>query len=317
MPKMLIKVLLFPFVTLTVTQGYTSSYQVIRHQNFLIKYEIDSENMALKVVALLEKNVVKIEEFYDTTVNTPVSIIVTGSSADFEAYSNSSFPTWTGAAYLSSRDIILLKNPSWANQEIDFQREFVHELSHLYFDKKFGESEIPLWYNEGLAEYLSVGSVNLHSGLVLSNAIWAKSILPLGRIDSLLSFSKQKAELAYVQSLSAVMFLFDRLGNHENPNLFHQSIVEKGWANAFQQNVGMDLVDFEIAWYRHVDDKYRWLFILNVENLIWVALLLVLMIGMYLIRYRNKKILEKWEYEEQIHGFDSPDYSNFESGYKE
>jgi len=42
-----------------------------------------------------------------------------------------------------------------------------------------------------------------------------------------------------------------------------------------------------------------------------------LMIGMYLIRYRNKKILEKWEYEEQIHGFDSPDYSNFESGYKE
>lgn len=317
MPKMLIKVLLFPFVTLTVTQGYTSSYQVIRHQNFLIKYEIDSENMALKVVALLEKNVGKIEEFYDTTVNTPVSIIVTGSLADFEAYSNSSFPTWTGAAYLSSRDIILLKNPSWANQEIDFQREFVHELSHLYFDKKFGESEIPLWYNEGLAEYLSVGSVNLHSGLVLSNAIWAKSILPLGRIDSLLSFSKQKAELAYVQSLSAVMFLFDRLGNHESPNLFHQSIVEKGWANAFQQNVGMDLVDFEIAWYRHVDDKYRWLFILNVENLIWVALLLVLMIGMYLIRYRNKKILEKWEYEEQIHGFDSPDYSNFESGYKE
>ncbi len=174
-----------------------------------------------------------------------------------------------------------------------------------------------MWYNEGLAEYLSVGSVNLHSGLVLSNAIWAKSILHLGRMDSLLSFSKQKAELAYVQSLSAVMFLFDRLGNHENPNLFHQSIVEKGWANAFQQNVGMDLVDFEIAWYRHVDDKYRWLFILNVENLIWVALLLVLMIGMYLIRYRNKKILEKWEYEEQIHGFDSPDYSNFESGYKE
>jgi Peptidase MA superfamily len=317
MPKMLVQVLVFPLVTITITQGYTPSYQVMRHQNFLIKYEINSENMALKVVDLLDKNVGKMEGFYDITVNTPVSIIIAGSSEDFEAYSNSSFPTWTGATYLSSRDIILLKNPRWANQEIDFQREFSHELSHLYFNKRFGESEIPLWYNEGLAEYLSVGSINLHSGLVLSNAIWAKSILPFGRIDSLLSFSKQKAELAYVQSLSAVIFLFDRLADRENLNHFHQTIVEKGWANALQQDIGMDLVDFEIAWYRYVDHKYRWLFILNVENLIWVALLLILMIGMYLVRYRNKRILKKWEYEEQVHGLDNPDYSNFESGYKE
>ncbi|NIU01716.1 MAG: hypothetical protein GWN62_30000, partial [Aliifodinibius sp.] len=75
-------------------------------------------------------------------------------------------------------------------------------------------------------------------------------------------------------------------------------------------NVKKDEIDFEIAWYRYIEDKYRWLFILNLENLIWVALLLVLFLGMYLIRYRNKKILEKWEYEEQIYGFDNPHYSS-------
>ena len=193
----------------------------------------------------------------------------------------------------------------------------MHELSHLYLHKKFGENNIPLWYNEGLAEYLSVGSISLHSGLVLSNAIWAKSILPFNRIDSLLFFSKHKADLAYVQSLSAVLFLFDRLGDRESVDLFHQTILEKGWVHAFQQNMKMDQIDFEVAWYRYAEDKYRWLFILNAENLIWVVLLLVLIVGMYWIRYRNKKILKKWEYEEQIHGFDDADYSNFESGNKE
>jgi len=317
MTKRLINVIIFLFVFVTILQGNTYHFEMIRHQNFLIKYEITNENLALQVVGLLEQNSNKMEKFYDIDVNTPVSVVIVESLEDFDSYARSSLPTWTGAAYLSSQNIILLKNPTWSNPEINFQREFLHELSHLYFHKKFEGKDIPLWYNEGLAEYLSVGSIDLHSGLVLSNAIWAKSILPFDRIDSLLFFSKQKAELAYAQSLSAILFLYERLGNRENWNYFHQMILEKGWEPAFRENVKMDLIDFEVTWYHYIDDKYRWLFILNAENLIWVALLLVLIAGMYLVRYRNKKILKKWEYEEQIHGFDNPDYSNFESGYKE
>lgn len=317
MAKILIKVILLLFVPVTILLGDTPQHEMIRHRNFLIKYEITNESLALQVVRLLEQNMGRMERFYGIDVNTPVSVVILKSSEDFNSYAKSPLPTWSGAAYVSSQDIILLRNPTWASSDINFQREFVHELSHLYFQKKFEGKDIPLWYNEGLAEYLSTGSIDLHSGLVLSNAIWAKSILPFNRIDSLLLFSKQRAELAYVQSLSAVLFLYKGLGNAENRNHFHDMILEKGWEPAFRESVKMDQIDFEVAWYRYIDGKYRWLFILNAENLIWVALLLVLIIGMYLVRYRNKKILKKWEYEEQIRGFDNPDYSNFESGYKE
>lgn len=317
MLKILIQIMVFLFVPLTILRGNATPYEMMRHQNFLIKYGIANESLALKVVNLLNQNSGKMEKFYNIDVSTPVSIIITESSKDFNSYAKSSLPPWSGAAYLSSRDVILLKNPAWSNQEINFQREFVHELSHLYFHKKFGGEDIPLWYNEGLAEYLSTGSIDLHSGLVLSNAIWAKSVIPFSRIDSLLFFSKPKAELAYAQSLSAVLFLYKRLGEGESRNRFHDLILEKGWKQAFQESVKMDVIDFEIAWYHHIDEKYRWLFILNAENLIWVALLIVLFIGMYLVRYRNRKILKKWEYEEQIYGFDNPDYSNFQSGFKE
>ena len=124
--------------------------------------------------------------------------------------------------------------------------------------------------------------------LVLSNAIWAKTVIPFSEIDSLLFFSKQKAELAYVQSLSAVLFIRDKLQPPEKWHNFQEMILKNGWSTTFRNTLNMDEIDFEISWYRHVDDKYRWLFILNVENLIWVALLLVLALGMYLIKIRNK-----------------------------
>lgn len=315
--RILVKGTFFLLIYATVLHGNTSPHAMMRHQNFLIKYEITNESLALQVVGLLEQNLDKMERFYNINVSSPVTVVIVESSEDFDSYAKSPLPAWTGAAYLSSRDIILLKNPVWANLEINFKRAFLHELSHLYFHKKFIGKDLPLWYNEGLSEYLSVGSIDLHSGLVLSNAIWAKTILPFDRIDSLLFFSKQKAELAYAQSLSAVLFLYEGLSDPGNRDRFHDLILQEGWTSAFRENVKMDQIDFEIAWYRNIDDKYRWLFILNAENLIWVALLLVLIIGMYWIRYRNRKILKKWEYEEQIHGFDNPDYSNFESGYKE
>jgi hypothetical protein len=284
--------------------------QLIRHKNFLIKYEMDSEKLALQVVELLNRNLHKFEDFYNLKLDLPATIIIVESPDKFQVYTKSRLPEWTGAAFIDSENTILLKNPIWANPEINFKRDFLHELSHLFFQKKFDGKNIPLWYNEGLAEYLSGSSVDLHSGLVLSNAIWARTIIPLRKIDSLLLFSKRNAELAYVQSLSAVSFLQNELGDMQRWNKFHQEVLQSSWSSAFLNNLKKDEIDFEIAWYRYIEDKYRWLFILNLENLVWVALLLVLFLSMYFIRHRNRKILEEWEYEEQVYGFSQPYYSS-------
>ncbi len=218
MVKNLSKILTLIFLLGAFLYGHANQFQLIRHKNFLIKYEMNSEKFALQVVTLLNKKLDRLENFYDVKLNSPVTIIIVESPDRFRAHTKSSLPDWTGAAYISSNNKILLKNPTWANPEINFRRDFLHELSHLFFQRRFDGKNIPLWYNEGLAEYLSGSSIDLHSGLVLSNAIWAKTIIPLRKIDSLLLFSKQKAELAYVQSLSAVSFLHQRLGDTEKWN---------------------------------------------------------------------------------------------------
>jgi hypothetical protein len=77
-------------------------------------------------------------------------------------------------------------------------------------------------------------------------------------------------------------------------------IYADGFAQALQEVTGQDLIDFEIKWYRAVKDKYQWFIIFNWENLIWLAMVLVLMAAMYAIRYRNRRVLLKWEKEESV-----------------
>lgn len=312
---LLIIIILFPFCLSLF--GNSNQFIVLNHKNFLVRYKKESEKFALRVVSLIDQNLNKMVEFYNIEMNFPVTIIIVESSDDFKLFSQSSLPDWTGAAYLTSHDIILLKNQTLVNSKLNFEKDFRHELSHLFFQKKFQGENIPLWYNEGLAEYLSGESIDLHSGLVLSNAIWAKTIIPFNMIDSLLFFSQQRAELAYAQSLSAVLFLKEKLQDKKKWEDFQEAIVQDGWSSTFLSYMNIDEIDFEVAWYRSIDAKYRWLFILNIENLIWVALLLVLILGMYLIRYRNKKLLKKWEYEEQIYGLENSYFSKFESGYQD
>lgn len=321
MAKRIIQIMVFVFIFGICTRADAPASEMLRHDNYLIKYDMKSEKLALKVISLLDQYSRRMEAAYQVKIDFPVTIMIAESANQFQLLSGASLPEWTGAAYIGSRNTILLKDPKWANPEIDFEKDFLHELSHLFFQAKFDGENIPLWYNEGMAEYLSGRSMDLHSGLVLSNAIWAKTVISLNKIDSLLLFSKQKAELAYTQSLSAVIFLKQKLSENSgdgnefvNWSRFHEQIRENGWASAFKNTIHVDNIDFEIAWYRHIEGKYRWLFILNLENLIWVALLLILALGMFWVRSRNRKLLKKWEYEEQVYGHHDPNLMEFDPG---
>ncbi|MFQ5585160.1 MAG: peptidase MA family metallohydrolase, partial [Calditrichia bacterium] len=276
----------------------------LRYRNYLIKYELSNEKVALKIHQLLELNNSKYEEFYHTKIRIPVKIIIAANPVKFNIYSGRRLPQWAGAAYLKPQNVILLKSYSQGNLRFQLEHDFLHELSHLFFDQKFKGKNIPLWYNEGLAEYLSGREINLPAAIKLSNALLARSFLSFAMMDSLLYLPRNKAELAYIQSLAAVLYLQQWLGNNNEWERFHEAVARDGWEIALKNLTGMDEIDFELSYYHYIRKKYRWLFLLNLENLIWVGLILVLGLSMYWIRYRNKKILQEWGDEEQSQNYD-------------
>ncbi|MEJ2051879.1 MAG: hypothetical protein P8Y60_18970, partial [Calditrichota bacterium] len=134
-------------------------------------------------------------------------------------------------------------------------------------------------------------------------------IIPLTNIDSLLSFSPGRAQLAYAQSLSSVLYLKGLLKNSGSDwQEFLASVEEYGFPSALDRDIKMDSIDFEVRWYQWLKHKYQWFVVFNLENLIWFGLAVILIGALYAVRYRNRKILRQWEDEEQMQSYVLFDY---------
>lgn len=283
---------------LFVSRSY-SQFLEVSYQNFIIRYDQSDEKRALAVAKILEKSIPVMQNFYQIHLDTKASIVLTRSQNEFQRLTRYQLPEWSAAVYVPQMRQIILKDAVSFNSPKQMEKELIHEISHLFFDYRFSDKSTPLWFNEGLAEYLSGEKIEIKKGVIISNALFANKIIPLINIDSLLSFSTSRAQLAYVQSLSAVIFLKRSFGNHgKNWNGFFNLYEKEDFQTALKDYTGMDPIDFEIKWYRWIRDKYKWFVIFNLENLIWFAMAVILIGALYAIRYRNRKILMQWESEE-------------------
>ncbi len=284
----------------------------VRYRNFTIIYPPADEKRALMALNVLKRYNKKMADFYGIQLQGQISVYLPSTRQQFRRLIGGRLPSWSGAVYISGRRMIVLKNPRWMTGDARIDRDLPHELSHVYFDSKFGARKLPLWFNEGLAEYLSGEEMTIQNGVTISNALLANKIMPLADIDSLLLFSASRARLAYLQSFTVIRYLHHQyLKNTAGWNSFLNLIDAAGFQPAVEEITGRDIIDFEIEWYRWLEDKYRWFVVFNFENLIWVGMVIVLAGALYAIRYRNRKILARWEREES--GYD--DYYTTTSSY--
>ncbi len=272
----------------------------IIYRNFKIRYGMDDANIAENVLNILTAAIPQYEAFFGISLDRQITIYLPSSLLEIDPWVFGQLPDWSNGVFVQDRNQIILKKPQWYSTDQNFTQVLRHELSHAYFRQKFGQINTPLWFNEGIAEYLSGSRLDISNGLKLSNAMFSHSLISLAHIDSLMEFSWSRAQLAYIQSLSAVIFLEKQLRERNTDFLaFMDSVRSEGFDKALKMSLGIDIIDFEIKWYRWLDENYKWFIVFNWENLIWVIMIIVMAGALYAVRYRNRKIMLRWEKEEQ------------------
>ena len=273
----------------------------VRHRQFIVSYSPEDETYAKRLLVVLDKEIAVFENFFNTKLEGIFTIEIPASQTDYNTSAGSNIPEWSNALYMPSQRRMILKKPEWFSSEENFEQVISHELSHLFFHQKYGHSAIPLWFNEGLAEYLSDKRIEMPEGVIIANAIFTRIIIPLMNIDSLLLFNSGRARLAYLESLTAIQFLESIISSRGNEwDEFMEMVNQAGFEITLKSFTTYDQVDFEIFWYRWLSEKYKWFIILNWENLIWIFMTIVLLGALYAVRYRNKKTLEDWENDESL-----------------
>ncbi len=275
--------------------------QRLHFRRFTIYYAYQDEGSALKITRILQNSLPRFRRIFSFQMRRGAKIVILSSPEEQFKYLQHRLPGWAGAAYFPDNRTIVVKSPRWSGSIFDLQTDVRHELSHLFLHDISGDSTMPVWFDEGLAMMMSGKQVSWWDGISLSNALLSNEILDFSQIENVLQFDEKKARIAYLESQSAVLFLIQRLPEHDLAGFLREA-RKSGLDATLKAFLGWDSIDFEIKWFRNLTKQYKWYIFFNFTNLIWLFMLFILIIGFILVRRRNRKLIRKWSEIEALQG---------------
>ena len=122
---------------------------------------------------------------------------------------------------------------------------FPHELTHLIFKEVAGKNIIPLWLNEGLANYEA--SVTSISNELLTKSIKEGTHILLGDLLRITAYpeGKNARELFYAQSEKLVEFLITQCGREKFRKFCDLILKDKSFKDVISSVYSKDFKDLE------------------------------------------------------------------------
>jgi hypothetical protein len=287
------KLILLLFLSAFLSAGE----QQLSEDNFHIIYPESCRELATYTLNTLQELTPQLTTIFGSK-SMPIRFILVNSRKEFELKTGSHLPYWTSAVTLFPQKVVVIKAPNLTHTTLrQYRKTINHELVHLVQGYHVPLNMTPTWFNEGLAVFLT-DQFNMQSRVVLSRAIAKNSIIPLDRLSDFLQYNHVQAELAYTESATVIEFLTQVYGPSVLTELFNL-LSEK---NDFDQSLYM-VTDIEpgalhLRWKKYITSRYRWIFLLDIQYIIWLIIPVLVIIAFFVKIKRNKKIFHKWNIEE-------------------
>jgi hypothetical protein len=208
-----------------------------------------SDAFGQRTLAIGEQAVREAAAFLGVTESEPIDFFVYADEAAFyDAVGPGTRENVVGTAVASIRTMFALIAPNDVT-DAEVRRVVPHELTHLVFDTAVHNPyhSPPLWLNEGVATYLSVGFTTGDRSAVESASRRGR-LMPLTALGGQFPTTYERFSLAYAESVSAVDYLVREHGTAalvELVNSYGDGVTDD---EAFTAALGMDLAAFDEAW---------------------------------------------------------------------
>jgi len=173
-----------------------------------------------------------------------------------------------------------------------------HEIAHAVIFRVLGPNApaLPLWMNEGLAQYESRELTYDDDQLVADTAAEG-SLLALTSLSD--DFPRGSTAVAYAESSSAVRYMVAKHGR-SSPRIMLAELARTGsFDKAMVKATGMTGARFADSWLAKMERKYQGLRITRTITAVISVLMSALAVAAYLVRRKQKiEAAKRWEQEE-------------------
>ena len=234
------------------------TWNFIQSKHFDIYYAEDGRSHAEFTAEEAESAYLKIADRLNWQLKSRVSIIVYNSHNDFQqtnVVDSYMFEGIGGVTELYKNRIVIPFDAS--NQE--FKHVIHHELVHAFInDSVYGGSlknmvassikvQIPMWMNEGLAEYLS-------SGWDTNSEMWIRDLAING--GEFPQFRQLTGYMAYRGGQSVWNFITEKWGEESIAEIFYQLKKTNKIETGFKRALGVDLKKLNEQWHQYLKEQY-------------------------------------------------------------
>jgi len=227
----------------TPLERYKQLFYIGETKYFKLYFVEKDAKLALKAAKDVDAVYEKLAEWYQHQLVTPYEILflpdkrtiyrVTGETRDMGGFVSSR----RGTLFIASKHY----NPHIV----------AHELSHIFLRKKVRERKVPIWFNEGLAEYLSTPKADSEH---VRNFIFNR-VASFGNLFTWHEMERnimlRDSRKTYAEALSIILFLNGRYGKEklkEVLNLYADRNYHQSFVAAMNQVYGKSTGDLEREW---------------------------------------------------------------------
>ncbi len=255
-------------------------------------------NLARQVEGYLQSSYRQISAFLGDSLTALVTVYVVDSEEEFRPMLGGGFPDWGIGCAIPQRNVIVLKSPLHFSYSRPLSELVAHELAHIFLGNLAKGAALPRWLDEGFAMHQS-REWRFGQDKAVAWAALTGSLLRLSEIESVNAFRQKKAQLAYTESFLAVSYLVDEYGEDVIKELVEHLANQTNIDLAFLKTVGFNYLTFQLEFDEFIETRYNWISLFGDTLPLWVGLAF-LIVFLYLAKRRHaKKILKRWELEEQ------------------
>lgn len=280
-------------------------------EHFVILYHQHNETLAKSVLQSLEKAYPLVTKDIGYWLREPIQVHIAISNREFQSLARGALPDWGIGCALPDSRLIVLKAEAEIVSKGNLEKVAIHELSHVVLGQALKGKKVPRWFDEGLAMYESQ-EWNIDQSFVMAKAVFTRSLIPLRRIDSVLHFNRNKAQLAYTQSFLAVSYIINEYGL-ETFHTIVRTLAQTGDIDrTLSEVIGLRYSEFEAQWHSYVGKKYGWASLFTNSFFLWIGISLLFILVFLAKKHRAKKTMERWEKEdERFHFENEQDYYDY------
>ena len=239
-------------------QYRAETWSYLQSEHFDVYFYEGGERLADFTARAAEQAYTQIERLFRYHLARRIPLIVYQSHNDFAVTNAVDLPTYSegigGVTELFKNRIAL----PFTGDYRDFRRVVHHELVHAVLNDMFYGGSIqailqnnirlrlPLWFNEGLAEYAALGW-DTDSDMYVREAVLADHLAPIERLDGFFAYRGGQSVWDYVA---------EQYGEEKIADILLRLKAGRSVDGAFRRATGLSLADLSERWHQALREIY-------------------------------------------------------------